>query len=99
MAICPICHAEGEFLEVCAKDNRHFIESADLAKSENDELMGALIGSQYVPVALIGEGGMGKIYRAKAKYTGKTVALKILKSEYMEDETLKARFFREADLS
>ncbi len=67
-------------------------------KAPDDELMGALIGGQYVPVALIGEGGMGKIYRARAKYTGKTVALKILKSEYMEDETLKARFFREAEV-
>ena len=41
---------------------------------------------------------MGRIYKARAKYTGQTVALKILKSEYMEDETLKDRFFREAEV-
>lgn len=98
MAICPVCHQEGEFCQECPQDHRHYIESADLMKAPDDELMGALIGGQYVPVALIGEGGMGKIYRARAKYTGKTVALKILKSEYMEDETLKARFFREAEV-
>ncbi len=98
MAICPVCHEEGEFCQECPKDHRHYIESTDLLKAGDDDLMGALVGGQYVPVALIGEGGMGKIYRARAKYTGKTVALKILKSEYMEDETLKARFFREAEV-
>ncbi len=98
MAVCPVCHAEGELCKECPKCHWHYVEAADLRKSRNDEMLGDLIGGQYVPLALIGEGGMGKIYRAKNKYIGKIVALKVLKSEYMEDETLKDRFFREAEV-
>lgn len=98
MAVCPICHEEGELCKECPKCHWHYVEAADLRKSHNDEMLGDLVGGQYVPLALIGEGGMGKIYRAKNKYIGKIVALKILKSEYMEDETLKDRFFREAEV-
>ena len=98
MAICPKCHSEGELCAECPNCHFHYVEAADLRKSHNDELLGDIVGGQYVPLALIGEGGMGKIYRAKNKFIDKTVALKVLKSEYMEDETLKDRFFREAQV-
>ena len=98
MAVCPKCFEQGELAQECPKCHHHFVDTEDLKKSKNDELLGDLIGGQYVPLALIGEGGMGKIYKAKAKYTGKIVALKVLKSDYMEDETLKDRFFREAEV-
>lgn len=97
MAICPNCNAQGELAKECQNcgGGWHYIENKNLAQ---DPMLGSLVGGQYVPLALIGEGGMGRIYRAKAKYTGQMIALKILKSEYMEDETLKDRFFREAEV-
>lgn len=98
MAICPGCKSQGELCQECPACGRYFVEEAQWRKCADDELLGTLIGGQYVPLALIGEGGMGRIYKARAKYTGQTVALKILKSEYMEDETLKDRFFREAEV-
>lgn len=98
MAICPSCRSQGELCNECPTCHRYFVEESQWRKAPNDELLGTLIGSQYIPIALIGEGGMGRIYKARAKYTGQTVALKILKSEYMEDETLKDRFFREAEV-
>ena len=98
MAICPACHAQGELGQECPLDHRYFVELESLQKCPTDPMLGSLMGGQYIPLALIGEGGMGKIYRAKAKYTGKIVALKTLKAEYMEDETLKDRFFREAEV-
>ena len=98
MAICPGCRSQGELCKECPTCHRYFVEESQWRKSPNDELLGTLIGGQYIPTALIGEGGMGRIYKARAKYTGQTVALKILKSEYMEDETLKDRFFREAEV-
>ncbi|MBQ9816538.1 MAG: serine/threonine protein kinase [Proteobacteria bacterium] len=98
MAICPVCHATGDLGQECTKCHKHFVEEEDLKKSDNDEMLGDLVGGQYVPLSVIGEGGMGKIYKAKAKYMGITVALKVLKSEYMENETLKDRFFREAEV-
>ena len=98
MAICPGCRSQGELCKECPTCRRYFVEESQWRKSPTDELLGTLIGGQYIPTALIGEGGMGRIYKARAKYTGQTVALKILKSEYMEDETLKDRFFREAEV-
>ena len=98
MAICPGCRSQGELCKECPTCCRYFVEESQWRKSPSDELLGTLIGGQYIPTALIGEGGMGRIYKARAKYTGQTVALKILKSEYMEDETLKDRFFREAEV-
>ena len=98
MAICPGCRSQGELCKECPTCRRYFVEESQWRKSPSDELLGTLIGGQYIPTALIGEGGMGRIYKARAKYTGQTVALKILKSEYLEDETLKDRFFREAEV-
>lgn len=98
MAICPGCRSQGELCKECPTCRRYFVEESQWRKSPSDELLGTLIGGQYIPTALIGEGGMGRIYKARAKYTGQIVALKILKSEYMEDETLKDRFFREAEV-
>ena len=98
MAICPGCRSQGELCKECPTCRRYFVEESQWSNSPSDVLLGTLIGGQYIPTALIGEGGMGRIYKARAKYTGQTVALKILKSEYMEDETLKDRFFREAEV-
>ena len=99
MAICPKCKRDNEVVgEECPQCHCYFVESRELAKAPEQHLLGELIGGQYIPLSLIGEGGMGQIYKAKAKYTGKIVALKILKSEYMEDEQLKDRFFREAEV-
>jgi len=102
MAICPKCKnsVDGENVvgTECPICHHYFVESRELAKAPEEHLLGELVGDQYIPLSLIGEGGMGQIYKAKAKYTGKIVALKILKSEYMEDEQLKDRFFREAEV-
>ncbi|MCL2325904.1 MAG: serine/threonine protein kinase [Proteobacteria bacterium] len=98
MAICPLCRAQGEEGKQCSADRRYFVDERELARAPEGHLLGELVGGQYVPLSLIGEGGMGRIYKARAKYTGKDIALKILKSEYVEDETLRERFFREAEV-
>lgn len=98
MAVCPKCFEQGELAQECPKCHRFYVDADDLRKSKNDEMLGDIIDGKYILLSLIGEGGMGKIFRAKQKYTNQIVALKILKSEYMEDETLKDRFFREAEV-
>lgn len=45
---------------------------------------------------LLGEGGMGLVFRAARESDGATVALKVLKVEFVDDETYRQRFLHEA---
>jgi serine/threonine-protein kinase len=50
----------------------------------------------YEIVAAIGAGGMGEVYRARDTRLDRTVAVKILPSEFAQDGRLRSRFEREA---
>lgn len=50
----------------------------------------------YDDIKKIGEGGMGAIYRATHKVLGRTVALKVIRSEFTADAEALQRFIREA---
>ena len=54
---------------------------------------GDLVADKYVVEELIGQGGMGAVYRAHHQITGRTVAVKWLLED---DEHRRARFLREA---
>ena len=55
-----------------------------------------ILAGRYKIVAPIGEGGMSRVWRAQDLNTGKSVAVKVLRDEYREDETFVRRFEREA---
>jgi eukaryotic-like serine/threonine-protein kinase len=55
---------------------------------------GTVVADRFEIEALAGEGGMGSVYRAKDRATGRTVALKLLRYEVAHA----ARFRREAEL-
>ena len=57
--------------------------------------IGYKIGS-YRIVEKTGEGGMGTVYRAHHKITGKAVAVKVLRPHLCENELVMRRFFNEA---
>jgi serine/threonine-protein kinase len=60
-------------------------------------LIGQVVGGRYHIVGLIGEGGMGVVYKAEQRLgsTVRRVAVKTLHSELSRDPSITARFHRE----
>jgi len=60
-------------------------------------LIGQVVGGRYHIVALIGEGGMGVVYKAEQRLgsTVRKVAVKTLHAELSRDPSITARFHRE----
>jgi serine/threonine-protein kinase len=61
-----------------------------------ESLEGQVIGGRYKITKLLGEGGMGYVFKATHTQNGRDAAVKVLKEEYMGDETIRERFLREA---
>jgi serine/threonine-protein kinase len=65
------------------------------ATQELDPLIGLTISGRYRVHVLIGQGGMGKVFRAQQIPLGRAVALKVLEASRVDTE-FQRRFFREA---
>jgi tetratricopeptide (TPR) repeat protein len=61
-----------------------------------DPLIGSVIAERYRVDAVLGEGGMGTVYRCHHLALERDVAVKLLKPELLEDDQVSARFDREA---
>ncbi len=61
-----------------------------------DPLIGSTFGAKYRIMEKIGSGGMGGVYLAEHLLMHRHVALKLLRSNMLEDETLQKRFHNEA---
>jgi serine/threonine protein kinase len=57
---------------------------------------GTVVAEKYRIEKLLGEGGMGAVYRAEHVIMGRPVALKVLRPEMATDPAMAARFTREA---
>jgi serine/threonine-protein kinase len=55
-----------------------------------------VLPDRYADVERIGHGGMGDIFRARDTVLGRPVAVKVLADRYASDQSLRARFTREA---
>jgi eukaryotic-like serine/threonine-protein kinase len=60
---------------------------------------GMLLGSRYEIQKLLGEGGMGAVYKAKDRELGRLVALKVIRPELAANPDILARFKQEILLS
>lgn len=59
-------------------------------------VIGTVLKNRYRTVSYLGRGGMSNVYKALDSRTGRTVAVKVLHSELLSDETRVKRFFQEA---
>jgi eukaryotic-like serine/threonine-protein kinase len=61
-----------------------------------NNLSGKILGSRYILVEKIGEGGMALVYKAKCQLLNRYVAVKILRPEFTTDEEFVKKFKRES---
>src|SRR5918998_1448041 len=98
MLHCPECgqsYADGA--SVCPADGA--VLRADVTvggAAVTDELIGQILDGKYRLDALLGEGGMGTVYRATHLLIDRPVAVKVLRPRFVEDEAAQQRFRREA---
>jgi eukaryotic-like serine/threonine-protein kinase len=92
--ICSSCEAR------TSSDVRHCPacgqDLSEIDALEGDPYVGLALADKYLIESLIGEGAMGRVYRAKQIPLGKPFAVKILAPHLMNDEASHARFANEA---
>jgi len=69
---------------------------ASVQPLDGDPLVGKTLHNRYEIAECVGEGGMGRVYRAVHKYTGKEHALKVLFGDHAADPKMRARMEQEA---
>ena len=90
---CPRCFEAFEDGRESCPD--HHLPLVSLSGSGED-LEGTIIDDKYEIVDVLGQGGMGTVYRARHMVIGREVALKVLRKDYLQDHKGVARFVREA---
>jgi serine/threonine-protein kinase len=63
---------------------------------EEEPLIGVVLGDRYRVDARIGAGGMGVVYKATHLLIGRTLAIKVLRRRYAEQDEVAKRFALEA---
>jgi serine/threonine-protein kinase len=93
---CPTCAShfspDGRF---CPFDGSPLI-AAEAWNPGDDALLGSVVDGRYEVQSVIGEGGMGTVYRVRHKALGKRFALKALRKALAADGEIAARFIQEA---
>jgi serine/threonine protein kinase len=90
---CPTCSADtgtsAQFCPACGT-------ALPRPTGAGDPLIGKVVARKYSIERRIGEGGMGRVYRARQLVLDKPVVLKVLHQELLSDARTVARFQREA---
>lgn len=82
-----------------ATDSMEEEESVSLRTAFSDSIIGKVVEEKYEVESLIGEGGIGNVYKAKHQHLGKPVALKFLAPELVKDKKAVERFHNEAKIT
>jgi serine/threonine-protein kinase len=73
------------------------LDGTKLAELSTDPLVGTVLDKRYLIEECIGEGGMGRVYRAKHTRMSREYAIKILFGDHAGDTRMRSRFAREAE--
>ncbi|MBL8150847.1 MAG: serine/threonine protein kinase [Blastocatellia bacterium] len=102
---CPVCKREfSDDATFCTFDGQRLIAEQDNKMSQQnqtnqtkkDRFLGITIDGKYLVEEMVGQGGMGNVYKAKHLQMDSTVAIKILHPHLISDQTSVERFRREA---
>ena len=79
-------------------DDEQSLEELDLEPpgSQVDDYIGTTIDGRYVVESVLGEGGMGVVYKCRRKVFDKAVAVKILRADLARNPEVLDRFVTEA---
>ena len=99
MVICPSCKtANPDFVETCSKCSTPMPvgDTATIQMVDPTVLKpGSDFGPRYRIEALLGQGGMGRVYKAADKELSRTVAIKVVRQGFAGEEDALNRFKQE----
>jgi len=94
IVVCPACSRS---IDLAADADDAASTGTVVRPTAPDPLIGKdFAGGRYHVEALLGIGGMGRVYTATQRGLGRAVALKVLSPEFAKDEQFRRRFDREA---
>jgi serine/threonine protein kinase len=100
---CPHCQAalapDARFCPSCGKAAQATTPepAASGPLRAQNEMIGREIAGRFRILSLLGEGGMGAVYRGEQMSLRRAVAIKVLRPEMSANQALLARFSREAE--
>ncbi len=90
--VCPNCATHyPDAIAVCPADGAT-LRAAD----PGSDFIGTIVADRYVITHVLGEGGMGKVYRARHVRLPREAAIKVLHPRMVQDPAAVSRFDREA---
>lgn len=90
MKSCPVCSLRySNDSEVCLVDGTRLVRM-------QDPRIGTTVAGRYHIEAVLGEGGMATVYRARHKLVDRLCAIKIMNASLARDRVVRERFRREA---
>ena len=92
---CPLCDGT-TYDRVCPVDGVQTISTSILERTDEPLAPGTIISGAYRIEAQIGEGAMGRVYRATQLSVNRSVAIKFLSGNKPRNKDELRRFFREA---
>ncbi|MGQ0649796.1 MAG: serine/threonine-protein kinase [Gemmatimonadaceae bacterium] len=90
--VCPVCDTVYADTNAFCPVDGTTLHVVDLEGG----LIGSVIADRYLVTDLLGEGGMGKVYRARHVRLPQQAAIKVLRRDMVSDPAAVARFNREA---